>query len=460
MSNSLRRRLHADDGFSMILVLGIALVLTAVAVLAAGKGVAAMRGSGTHALFGQNLDVAEAGIEQLGARVQATNGSYVYCPTTATVSGAVPVQARISGFASKADERLWAATTLRQLAATNPGLLVNARGGQYLAIKPAGLNTIYSMSWVPNFAKAARQRLLKSEYVFSTFRTSAALLANGDVSCCASYDFDLAGGMAPTSAIPIHTNGSLTGSVSAKSGVLQATASGGCSSPCAGGKPNITVPKIDPREFYWSQAWRYADNWYDLCPDGSVRKPNLTVDATPCAPGTEVLTASASNGQRFRGWARSGSSWNNSGGNYPGVYYVYRGNVDQTSQSGGSVSTWSGAMTIITEATANRSCPKTDGYQSYKAVDWLNGGYIPGVMVVSGWYWYQDTNSHLSSGAVLAQGYVEQHTSSAAGLSGQIIAENLCGGTNKLQGSVLAYNGGSDLPLNQVVRNTLELELN
>jgi hypothetical protein len=117
-------------------------------------------------------------------------------------------------------------------------------------------------------------------------------------------------------------------------------------------------------------------------------------------------------------------------------------------------------MTIITEATANRACPKTDGYQSYKAVDWLNGGYIPGVMVVSGWYWNQDSSSHLSSGAVLTQGYVEQHTSSAAGLAGLMIAENLCGETNKLQGSVLQYNGGSDLPLNQVFRNTLELELN
>jgi hypothetical protein len=448
----------------MILVLGIGLVLTAVAILAAGRGVAAVRGSTTHAVFGQNLDVAEAGIDQISARVQASNGAYVYCPSPANLAGTtadpckLSTDVRLRGFATRDAERQWAATTLRTLAAQSPGALVSTRGGQYLAIKPAGLNTIYSMSWVPSYAKATRQRLLKSEYVFSTFRASAALLANGDVSCCASYDFDLTGDMAPTSAIPIHTNGVLTGSVSAKAGVLQATASGSCSSPCVGGKPNITVPTIDPRAFYNGQAWRYADNWYDLCPDGTARKPNLALNATPCT-GT-VLASSITNGQRFRGWSRNGSTWSGTSGDFPGVYYVYRGNVDQTSAQGSSVTTWTAPMTIITEATANRACPKTDGYQSYKAVDWLNGGYIPGVMVVSGWYWNQDSSSHLSSGAVLTQGYVEQHTSSAAGLAGLMIAENLCGETNKLQGSVLQYNGGADLPLNQVFRNTLELELN
>jgi hypothetical protein len=453
------RRLHesADGGYGMVLVLGIGLVLTALAVLAAGQGVAAVKGSSTHASFGSNLDVAEAGIDQISARVQATSGSYVYCPTSATVSCTLPAQVRTRGFATKADERQWASTTLRQLAAGNPSLLVNTRGGQYLAIKPAGLNTIYSMSWVPSYAKATRQRLLKSEYVFSTFRASAALLANGDVSCCASYDFDLTSDQASSSAIPIHTNGALTGSVSAKTGVLQATASGSCSSPCVGGKPNVSVPAIDPRVFYTGQAWRYADNWYDLCPDGTARKPSLGVNAVPCTG--QVLTASTSNGQRFRGWSRNGNTWSNSGGDYPGVYYVYRGNVDQKSAQGSSVSTWTGAMTVITEATANRSCPKVDGFQSYKAVDWLNGGYIPGVMVVTGWYFNQDSSSHLATGAVLAQGYVEQHTSSAAGLAGLMIAENLCGETNKLQGSVLAYNGGADLPLSQLARTTLELEL-
>jgi hypothetical protein len=457
MRNWRRLREREDGGYAMVLVLGIGLVLTALAMLAAGKGVAAIQGSASHATFAQNLDVAEAGIDQIGARVQATNGSYAYCPTSATVTCTLTAQVRTRGFATSAEERQWAATTLRKLAAENSSLLVTTRGGQYLAIKPVGLNTIYSMSWVPSYARATRQRLLKSEYVFSTFRTSAALLANGDVSCCASYDFDLTGDMAPTSAIPIHTNGNLTGSVSAKSGVLQATASGACLSPCVGGKPNISVPAIDPRVFYASQAWRYPNNWYDLCPDGTARKPNLALNATPCTGA--VLATSLASGQSFRGWSRSGSSWSNSGGDYPGVYYVYRGNVDQQSPQGGSVTTWTGAMTIITESTANRSCPKADGFQSYKAIDWLSGGYIPGVMVVSGWYWNQDSSSHLASGAVLAQGYVEQHTSSAAGLSGQMIAENLCGETNKLQGSVLAYNGGGNLPLAQLVRTTLELEL-
>jgi len=456
---SKRLRMRSDEGFSMILVLGIGLVLTAFAFLAAAGGITSMQDSARHVVFAQNLDVAEAGVDQVTARLQKTNGTYSYCPPTTNVPVCdVPTAVQVSGFASKAAERAWAKATLTQLAADNPSLLVKASGGQFLAIRPAGLQTVYSMSWVPNFAQAQRQRLMKSEYIFSTYQPTNAILTNGNIECCSSYNVGLAANMPAGTALGIHTNGSLTGVPGAASTgpapVISASASGTCTSPCVSSAPVQTVPEIDPRAVYNSESPKYTANWYDLCPDGKPHQPNTASGAVPC---TGAIYPGYTSGA-FRGWTRSDvttNTWTNSGGNYPGIYYVYRGNIDLNNV------TLTGAMTMITEATNNRGCAKTNGYQQYKKVDWLSGGFIPGLMVVSGSYWYQNTQTHMGSGAILAQGYVEQQTSSSPGVTGLLIAENLCPGEiNRLQGSILFFSGAVDLPISPLVRSTLELELN
>jgi hypothetical protein len=446
----------------MVLVLGMGLLLTTFAFVAAANGIASLKDSGKHVVFVQNLDVAEAGIDQISARLQATNGAYVYCPTTEHQPDCdLPSPATyISGFPSKAEEQRWAAGKLQQLAADNPSLLVTSEGGQFLAIKPPGINTVYSMSWVPSYKAATRQRLLKSEYVFSTFRTGAALLADGDINCCPSYKVSLSAGLAGSATpVIIHTNGNLSDVPAASSTeTVQATASGTCPVSGCGAAAKQPIPKIDPRAIYYSEARKYANNWYDLCvKDGrsDVRKPNTAPYAEPCS-GDVIM--SLGGGKTFDGWFFDGSAWRNgSTASRPGVYYVYRANVQADR------ATFPGPTTIITEATANRSkavCPRPDGSQTYQQVTWVNGGFIPGLLVVSGSDWTETSQTEMRSGAVLAQGKVVQHTSSSPGLSGQIIAENLCGGVNDLQGSILAYNGGSDLPLGQLIRSTHELELN
>jgi hypothetical protein len=206
---------------------------------------------------------------------------------------------------------------------------------------------------------------------------------------------------------------------------------------------------------YNSESSKYSGAWYDLCPDGKVRSPNTAANGVPCT-GT-VLSASGA----YRGWSLSGTTWDvdDNGTGFPGVYYVYRGNVHFGNSQ---TATITGATTIITEATANRACPRTDGNVTLdNKSSWSGGPKMPGMMVMAGGNFQQNNQATTSGtgGAYLAQGSVNQHTSAHDGLIGLMIAEDFCGETNDLQGSILYYDGGDDLPLGSLIRSTLELEL-
>lgn len=454
MTRRLRQR--DDQGFSLILVMGIGFALLAFAIVAATTSVRALKDSSSHVSYAQNLDTAEAGIDQVSARLQATNGAYTLCPTTTNVTSCdIPASARVSGFANQTAERTWAETTLKQLAADDQTLLKTTTAGQYLTIRPPSINTIYSMSWVPSYAKPTRQRLVKSEYIFSTYHPANAILTNGNITCCPSYDIGLDASAPAGTSIGIHTNGNLGGVPGHDSGLtVEASATGTCSG-CTANTPTQTVPTIDPRLVYNSESSKYSGSWFDLCPDGKVRSPNTASNGVPCT-GTVLAT------QPYRGWSLSGTTWDvdDDGTGYPGVYYVYRGNVHVGNSHTALIS---GATTILTEATANRACPRADGNITLdNKSTWSGGPYIAGMMLLAGGNFTQNNQAVTTGtgGAYLAQGSVNQNTSSHDGLIGLMIAEDFCGETNDLQGSILYYDGGADLPLGSLIRSTLEMELN
>jgi hypothetical protein len=312
------------------------------------------------------------------------------------------------------------------------------------------------MGFSPSVNNATRTRVMKAEYIFSTYHPSNAILTNGNITCCASYEVGLAPGVSSTTGIGIHSNGDLGGVPgSANGGTVTATASGSCSSPCTSGSPRETVPAINPRTIYNSQSAIYSSNWYDLCPDGKVHAPNTAAAATPCTGA--ILSSTLP----FRGWDKSGSTWDldDSGTAYPGVYYVYQGDIHTGNSHTADIT---GATTLITESSNNRGCPKTDGNITVdNKSTWSGGPYIPGVMAVAGGNFYQNNQGVVSGngGAFIAQGSVNQHTSSHDALVGLMLAENFCGETNDLQGSILYYDGGDDLPIGELIRTTLELEL-
>jgi hypothetical protein len=434
---------------AMILVVATGLVLSIFAAGLTSLTINTLRSSSSHVTFSKTVDAAEAGVDQTLARL-SKNNSYSAGPDISD-----PSFSTASGWSSPAAEKAWAKSTILSLATSST--VQRTANGDFYAIKPSNLNTIYSMGFIPNLARATRTRLLKAEYIFSTFHPADAVLTNGNIDCCPSYEVGLAPGVTSSTNIGIHSNGNLEGvPPSANGGTVVASASGTCSSPCTSGAPAETVPAIDPRAIYNSQSPLYSSNWYDLCPDGKVRAPNTSSGATPCTGSVVSATLP------FRGWTRSSNTWSDddNGTAYPGVYYVYQGNIDIGSPQ---TATLTGAETIITEATANRACPRSDGNITLDTkTDWSGGPYIPGVMAVAGGNFEQDNNAGVSGpgGAYLAQGSITQNTSAHDVLVGVAIAEDFCGETNSLQGSILYYDGGDDIPIGQLIRTTLELELN
>lgn len=477
MTKLMRRIAASDDGFSMILVLGIGFVVMVFAMVAATGAVSILRSSGNHIVFAQSFDAAEAGVDQMLARAQYGHDNgfrYSYCPDPATGTGSCAQPAAydsVAGWSSASAERSWAKATLSSLAAlNNQALLTSAPqgtgGGQFLAIAPPWVDTVYSMSWVPNYAHAKRVRVIKSEYIFSTFHPTDAILTNGDIvgaggNNCGSFNVGNAPGI--TTPVTIHTNGNDTSCVPGPSNGVQATvtASGNGPTAATSNTPLETIPSINPESIYHDSAAKY--NWYDLCYNAGTgkpeyRSPNTAPNATPCT-GTLLSTTNG-----YLGWSESLDrnnvpTWQYAGGD-PGstVFYVYRGNVNENNT--GDIT---GKMTLITESTYNEdstSCANNvDGNVYFKQVNWTSGSAMPGLMVLAGGNFFQDTQTQLGSGAFMAQGTVGMHTSASDYLQGLLVAQNLCGGTNNLQGSLLMYDGGDDIPLSTTIRTTLELEL-
>ncbi|MCW2671717.1 MAG: hypothetical protein JWP14_306 [Frankiales bacterium] len=434
-----------DEGFGLILVIGFGLVLTALVVVATTLSTRAIQSGQRHVVFEQSADAAEAGVDQFVARLQKNT---TYAPVTIAQPAAFD---GTSGWSSPTAERDWAKQTLTTMAATASNLQTVPQG-QYIAIRPSWTNTIYSMGWAPSYAKSTRTRLLKSEYLFSTYHPANAILTNGNITCCPSYSVGNAPGVSST--ISIHTNGTLGGVPAPANGeTVTASATGTCSAPCVSGTPLQSVPTIDPEQVYKADAALYASAWYDLCPDGKAHKPDLT-NFVPC--GNSATWPSTN------GWSASGTppsmTWDASSTPSAGVYYAYKANVtvDKTDMTN--------SVTVITESSSNNACPKVDGNLTVKQSNWSNGSthtpYIPGLMAVAGGSFYQSPQTTMQAGAVLAQGSVNQSTSAHDFLQGLLIAQNSCGETNSLQGSILYYDGGDDLPIAPLVRTTLELELN
>jgi hypothetical protein len=449
MFSRLRTQASADDGIALVLVIGIGMVMMIFIVGLTGMAMNSLKSARSHVVHAQTIDAAEAGVDQTLARLQK-NQSYV-SPAGLTITD--PAFSPTSGWSTPAAESSWAKTQLLAMAAT-PANVQHTPQGDFVALRAANLNAVYSMGFVPSVANATRTRLVKAEYIFSSYHPSNAILANGNISCCASYETGLAPGVPPTTTISIHSNGTLADVPTSVNGGI---VTGSCSVAGSGCtySPKETVPAIDPRVVYNSQSPLYAASWYDLCPDGTVRAPNTASSAVPCT-GT-VLSSTLP----YRGWTKSGTTWDvdDNGTAYPGVYYIYQGSVHVGNSHGATIT---GATTILTESATNRACPRTAANITLdNKSTWSGGPFIPGMMVLSGGNFYQNNQATTTGtgGGYLAQGSVNMHTSSHDQLIGLLLGEDLCGETNDLQGSLLYYDGGDDLPILPLVRTTLELEL-
>jgi hypothetical protein len=435
---ALRNRVRAggslDAGLGLILVLGYALIIGIIVTVSVATVTSVTRSSRSHVAYGQAVDSAEAGIDQTLARL-AHNATYA-------TSGVTVPAAWVNAFPDSSTERTWVLNTANAAVNADPTLLQKSTQGEFAAIRPTNVQTIYSIGWEPSRANPSRIRVLRNDYLFSGYSPSEAILAQGNVSISGSFSLASNAGTAlPPS---VHSEGTITScssSVSKPAGTAIAAVGGGCGATEA----SQTIPKVDPRGLYNQLSTTYSSQWYDLCVSsgvGQLRSPSTT----PCTG--PVLGSN-------RGWTygSSNNTWSASNP-YSGIYYAYQSNVDLSGAGASNI-------TVVTEAQPSGSCPLNgDVYLKQTQLT----AALPFVGIYAGGSVSMDTQSAVGDTShpalVGAAKDLDMHTSSAPGITGAAVTNNICAGTNNFQGSAVTYDANMTIRSADLIRSTLQTELN
>jgi hypothetical protein len=222
----------------------------------------------------------------------------------------------------------------------------------------------------------------------------------------------------------VHTNAdgdiagspSIAGSLTA-SGTFTRTG-GSVGGTMASGVPAVPIPPVDPRTLWTRHAAATAD-WYDLCADGTVRRPT---GVAPCT-GTVLAAATVA---AFRGWRLSSGIWQFTGSaDFGGVYYAYGAGMAVSGNAGSTGVPWN--VTLVTEPLTSGAgaCVQRQAGDISIAGSVSPTAYLEGLLAVSG----RDlviagTPQQVYTGIVTAQEQVE--VTGNATLRGVIIAQSAC----------------------------------
>jgi hypothetical protein len=491
----LRRRLVGagpdDRGVGMILVIGSALVLTALMIVGTTIASRSLESSRRHDHFEGALAAAESGIDVALANVQHTydtvgTDSYTTPALVDTYCKQASVVWPFSTLPSANQERAWAKTTLTTLAVV-PGCRQSGPTGDYAMLKPIGHQAVYAMAWSPRYGAAeVKTRLIKSEYLFAPYKPSNAILTSGNLELDSSTLVTTAPGNDPNVAA-VHSNGTITvpngnpvvyGPVSS-SGTSSASSAKFYNSQNVNGSvfqsAQQSIPNVSASEV-WGQdhANTYTGGWYDLCPDGTVHSPN---GSAPCL-GTQI--ASDANGALgatgFRGWhfdsSYSPPVWRIGKNPGDGVFYINGGDVNEASGIGNPVAA---NMTVIAAASTT-TCNKVGGSIVWDHVD-MQAPSIPNLFMLadqdiktsSNFYAGSSSGGTTVSGLFVAGDQVDLETSSN-GAYGAVVAADQCSAPyNAIDAPVTAdivknpsvyYDPNAQAPFVGVIDTTLWLEYN
>jgi hypothetical protein len=498
MRRSILSRLREDEsGFGLVLVLGMAGILTSLMLVATTMALRSLESSRQHVSFESALAVAEGGTDSALARAQTRYqavGADTYltpaagdatCNQAAVVWPTGPTAWPIGGAQpTPEEERTWARTQLETIA-TNPACRQTIAGGEFVTLKPQGRQTVYTMGWSPSYgASEVKKRVIKSEYLFTPYKPSHAILTGGTLSLDSSTLVTSAPPNDPALAA-VHSNGNVIVSSgnpivyglvsqSGTGGLANSNKFYGNTSGNVVGQPKQTIPYLGARSIWGSNRLSNPPGgWYDLCPDGTVRLPDA---AEPCASGATILATLTATGS-FRGWSpvftgpvvttwRAGTAIKTSG--FSGTYYVHHANVlNDASNAGSPVPN----LTVLASS-PSLTCNKTAGN-----IDW--GSTDPAAPSIANTWLVADQDLRTSSnyqagsasgptiisGFFLAGDQIEMSTSSN-GAYGAVIAADQCdppNGTsmvdsNSIKNPSIYYDPNSAAPFIDIINTTLWLE--
>lgn len=375
-------RLHREqDGVALIFALFAVLVIGGLVVLMVAQAVNESGFSRTSRDFESAIHVAEAGADEVIARI---NDEGEDLASQVITDGTDPVNGRSGRHMytpptglSDDDLQEWEENWATQLALADTGDVVRTGRGDAYGIRPCldtdgdgscdeAMKSVFGVGFVPAYDHPrVRTRVVKLQFDRRFFTPLFALHTGGNLDFGGNAAITTSG-CDPSAPTPetcdanVHANGDLSTSGSAHeiqggvtvSGTISGSvnATGGSSS----GEDPQDVPPIQARDFYNRPGPYNPDpggdpvNWYDLCPDATVREPSTS---GPCT-GTQIWPDPASPSTRFRGWSPKKSPttgkvtvWEAPNGVSAGIFYVYHSDA----AINGTAGTTTRAVTVLVE---------------------------------------------------------------------------------------------------------------
>ena len=464
----------SDDGIGMVTVIGLSSVIAIVVAITVSMAINSLASSRRHVQFEAAMATAESGLDSVLGYIQAaSDNGLIYsspegCDARWTWASSTTPTAK--------DEAAW---VREKVAAMPDSCMENAGQGEFISFRARNaigqlMPVVYSVGWSPSrYGTERAERIVKSEYMFSPYRPSQAILTESTLYFSGSVTVDLSADATSQSA-DVHTNGNLTMNTNSLQVTGNVTSAGSndiaetcpnnkITGTCTSNAPPIRIPVISARAVYRAASDTMPQSWYDLCPDGTVRAPDLS-GLIPCS-STNILAHTTP----FRGWTLVNGGTVNAtweftpvtGTDYPGTYYAYQAHITINKGAGnGNVST----LSAIAEAKPNGD--PTNAARCYKSggnIDWKNTtiiNHLPGLIFLGDGTIYATAGDDVREGVIAAGDNLQINTSSNE-LNGSLVASNICptAGTNDVQGITVNFGTSSEVPLGSLIRTTQWLEL-
>lgn len=450
-----RGRFGDQSGVGIVLVMGVGMLVMGMAFLAHSIFDGAITSSSGHVTYEQALHLAETGVDESLARI-SKNPAY---------ANAVAVPAT---FDPALGEKGW---VLQQAAVATPE---KSPEGEFVAIKPPNRNVIYGVGWIGDRGSSRRTRVVKAEYLLSAYNPQNAILVGGPLALNGNPAVGgTAGNVHANDDINLTGNPQVTGGLRTTGQFLGKDPSTLPSPPgsATAGTDEVSIPSSDPlAEWYKHRDYGHFvagnavyEGWYDLCPDGIVRKPD---GAAPC---TGTVAPGSVAGAQFRGFKLSGAIWDYHGNSaYDGIYFAYRTSIKVTGNPGEGGVPWKATLFAEPGPDDGTQCPNLVGGDIDVSGTPRITPFLDGLTIMAG----RDLEiSGNSSAAYLAGLMMANEQLSVPGnptLTGSLIAEGLCNTPGSLVDAAdssvkgnptITHDGALEVKIGVIPRTTLWLEL-